>query len=60
MVGTTVLLSTDAANQEIVVGSAQRIIVARAQALHGAAVQHHCLEYLGSEQPYFQLEGSAR
>ena len=42
-----------------VVGSAQRVIVARARAPRDAAVQH-CLEYLGSSQPDFELEGSAR
>ena len=51
---------TDAASQEPVVGSAQRVVVARARAPRDAAVQH-CLEYLGSEHPPdFELEGSAR
>ena len=59
MVGAVVLSSTDAASQEAVVGSAQRIVVARARAPRDAAVQH-CLEYLGSDHPYFELEGSAR
>ena len=40
-------------------GSAQRVVVARARAPRDAAVEH-CLEYLGSEHPYFGLEGSAR
>ena len=31
----------------------------RARDPRDAAVQH-CLEYLGSEYPYFELEGSAR
>ena len=47
VVGATVLSPTDAASQEAVVGSAQRIVVARARAPRGAAIQH-CLEYLGS------------
>ena len=41
------------------VGSAQRVGVARARAPRDAAVQL-CLEYLGSEHPDFELEGSAR
>ena len=41
------------------VGSAWRVVVARAGALRDAAVQH-CLEYLGSSHPYFELEGSTR
>ena len=48
----------DAASQEAVVGSAQRVVVARARAPRDAAVQH-CL-YLGFEHPDFELEGSAR
>ena len=40
-------------------GSAQRVVVARARAPRDAAVQH-CLEYLGSEHPDFELEGSAQ
>ena len=40
-------------------GSAQRVIMARARAPSDAAVQY-CLKYLGSEHPYFELEGSAR
>ena len=50
MVGAIVLSSTDAASQKPVVGSAQRVVVARARALRDAAV-HHCLEYLGSRHP---------
>ena len=53
------LSPTDAASQEAVVGSAQRVVVARARARRDAAVQH-CLEYLGSKHPEFELEGSAR
>ena len=37
----------------------QRVVVARARAPRDAAVQHY-LEYLGSEHPDFELEGSAR
>ena len=47
MVGAIVLSPTDAASQESVVGSAQRVVVARSQVPRDAAVQH-CLEYLGS------------
>ena len=59
MVGATVLSSIDAASQELVVGSAQRVVVARARAPHDAAV-HHCLEYLGSYHPDFELGGRAQ
>ena len=59
MVGAIVISPTDAASQEAVVGSAQRVVVARARAPRDAAVQH-CLEYLDSEFPGFELEGSAR
>ena len=41
------LSSIDAESQEPVVGLAQRVVVARAQASCDAAVQHF-LEYLGS------------
>ena len=46
MVGTIVLSPTDAASQDPVMSSAQRVVVARARAPRDAAVQH-CLEYLG-------------
>ena len=59
MVGAIVLSPTDAASQEPVVGSAQRVVVARARAPRDAVGQH-CLEYLGSEHPDFELEGGAR
>ena len=59
MVGANVLSLTDAVSQEAVVGSAQRVVVARARGSRDAAVQH-CLEHLGSEHPKFELEGSAR
>ena len=39
--------------------SAQCVVVARARAPRDAAVQH-CIEYLDSEHPDFELEGSAR
>ena len=47
MVGAIVLWPTDAATQELVVGSAQRVVVARAQTPRDAGLQH-CLEYLSS------------
>ena len=59
MVGAIVLSPTDAASQEPVVSSAQCVVVARARVARDAAVQHS-LEYLGSEHPYFELQGSAR
>ena len=59
MVGAIVLSPTDTVNQEPVVGSAQRVVMARARAPRDAAVQH-CFEYLCSEHPDFELEGSAR
>ena len=40
-------------------GSAQRVVVARARVPRDAAEQH-CLEYRGSEHPDLELEGSAR
>ena len=58
MVGGVVRSPTDAASEEAVVGSAQRVVVARARAPRDAAVQH-CLEYFGSEHPDFELERSA-
>ena len=54
-----VLSPTNAASREAMVGSGQRVVVARARALRDAAVQH-CLEHLGYEYPDFELEGSAR
>ena len=60
MVGAIVLSPTDAASQEPVVGSAQRVVVACARAPRDVAVQQQCLEYLGSWHPDFELEGSAR
>ena len=59
MIGAIVLSPTDAASQEPVGGSAQRVVMARARAPRDAAVQH-CLEYLGFQHPDFELEGSAR
>ena len=58
MVGAIVLSPTDAASQEAVVRSAQCVVLARARAPRDTAVQY-CLEYLGSENPDFELEGSA-
>ena len=40
-------------------GSAQRVVVARARAPHNTDLQHY-LEYLGPEHPDFELKGSAR
>ena len=40
MIGVIVLSPTDAASQEPVVGSEQRVVVARARAPHDAAIQH--------------------
>ena len=54
MVGAIVFSSTDAASHEAVVGSAQRVVVARARVPHDAAAQH-CLEYLDSLHPEFTL-----
>ena len=59
MIGAVVPLSTDAASQEAVMGSAQRILLARAQAPRDAAAQH-CLEYLGPEHLDLELDGRAR
>ena len=59
MVGAIVLSLTDAASKEAAVGSAQRVVVARARASRDAAVQY-CFEYLSFEHPDFELEGSAR
>ena len=59
MVGSNVLSPTDAASQKAVVGSVQRVVVARARASRDAAVQHS-LEYLGTEHPDFELAGSTR
>ena len=60
-VGAIVLSPTDdAAIQEAVMDSAQCVVVvASARAPRDATVQH-CLEYLGSEHPDFELEESAR
>ena len=59
MVGAIVLSPTDVASQEAGVGSAQRVVVARARAPCDAALQH-CLRYLDFEHPDFEVEGSAR
>ena len=60
VVGTIVLLPNDAASQEAVVGSAQRVVEARAARAPRDALVQYCLEYLSSEHPDFELEGSAR
>ena len=59
MVGAIFLSPTDAVSQEVVVGSAQGVVVARTRAPRDAAVQH-CIINLGSEHLGFELEGSAR
>ena len=59
MAGAIVFSPTDAASQETVVDSVQRVVVARARAPRHAAIQH-CLEYLSSYPPGLELEGSAR
>ena len=59
VVDAIVLSSTDAASQEAMVSSAQRVVVAHARSRRDAAVRH-CLEYLDSEHPDFELEGSTR
>ena len=59
MVGAIVLSPVDAASRVAVVGSAQRVVVARLRAPRDAAVQD-CHGYLGSEHPDFELERSAR
>ena len=59
MVDAIVLSPMDAASHEAVVGPAQHVVVARARAPSDAAVQH-CVKYLGSYHPDFELESSAR
>ena len=60
MVGAIFISPTDATSQEAaVVGSTQRVVVARARARRDATVQN-CLDYLGSKHPDFELEGSVR
>ena len=59
MVSAILLSPTDAASQEPVVGSAKRVVVARARDPRGTAVQH-CLEFVGSWHPDVELEKSAR
>ena len=59
VVGAIVLSQTDAVSQESFLGSTQRVVVVCARAPRDAAVQH-CIEYLGSWHPDFELEESAR
>ena len=54
VVGASALSPSDAAGQEAMVGSAQRVVVARARASHDTAVQH-CLEYFGFQHPNLEL-----
>ena len=53
------LFANDTASQGPVVGSAQRVAVVCAWAPRDAVVQY-CLEYLGTKDPDFELEGSTR
>ena len=59
VVGASALSPSDAAGQEAVVGSAQRVVVTRARALRDTAVQHS-LEFFGFQHPDLELEGGAR
>ena len=59
MIGTVVLSSTDAATQNAVMGSSQRVVVTRARDRRDAAIQRY-LEYLGFQHPDFELEGVGR
>ena len=59
MVGASALSPSDAAGQEAVEGSAQRVVVTRARAPRDTAVQH-CLDYFGFHHPDLELEGGAR
>ena len=54
VVGAIVLSPSDAAGQEAVVGSAQRVVVTRVWAPRDAAVQH-CLQYFGFQHPDLEL-----
>ena len=54
-----VISPTDTAGEIAVWGSAQRVVMARARAPYDAAVQL-CLEYIGPQHTYLELEGSAR
>ena len=58
-VDASALSLSDAAGQEAVVGSSQRVVVARARAPRDTAVQH-CLEYFAFQHPDLELEGGAR
>ena len=59
VVGASALSQCDAAVQEAVVGSAQRVVVTRARAPRDTTVQH-CLEYFGFQHPDLELEGGIR
>lgn len=56
---TSVRFPSDAAGQQAVVGSRQRIVVARAWISHDAVVKQ-CSKYFGFQHPDFELDGSAR
>ena len=59
VVGAVFFSPTDAASQEAAVCSVQRVVMVRTRAPRDSAVQR-CREYLGSEHPHFELEGSVR
>ena len=60
MVGEIVISPIDANSQQTVGGSAQRVVVTRAQAPPRDAAVQHCFEFLGSKHPDFEFEGSTR
>ena len=59
MISATMLSPSDAAGQEVVVRTAQRVLVARLWTPCNAAVQY-CLEKFGFQHSDLELEGSAR
>ena len=62
-VGASAFSPSDAAGQEAVVGSVQRVVVARARArarAPGDTAVQQCLEYFGFQHPDLELEGGAR
>ena len=59
MISATMFSPSYAADQEVVVRTAQRVVVARAWTPCNAAVQH-CLQNFGFQHSDLELEGSAR
>ena len=57
MVSASAISPSDAARQEAVVGSAQRVVVTCARAPRDTAVQH-CLDYFGFQHPDLELKGA--